>query len=198
MTTDVDVDVVVLGAGLAGMAAATSSATAGARTLVLERADTIGGSAAISGGYVWAIEDLDALRVEDPGRFQRHGHLVVDGYQDAIDWLRGYVPPLTDEQPALAGRGYKFDMPLVIAHLVRGFCAVGGRLIPQAQTDEVVRVDDRYRLSVTTPTGSIGLTSRPTRRCGPAWSAAGSSRRCAATPGRRVPAPRSPRAWALA
>lgn len=160
MTTDVDVDVVVLGAGLAGMAAATSSATAGARTVVLERAATVGGSAAISGGYVWAIEDLDALRLEDPGRFQRHGHLVVDGYRDAIDWLRGYVPPLTGEQPALAGRGYKFDMPLVIAHLVRGLCAVGGRLIPQAQTDEVVRVGHRYRLSVTTPTGSIGLTSR--------------------------------------
>jgi len=164
MTADtdlaIDADVVVLGAGLAGMAAATSSAAAGARTVVLERAATVGGSAAISGGYVWAIADLDGLRAEDSGRYQRHGHLVVDGYRDAIEWLRGYVAPLTGEQPALAGRGYKFDMPLVIAHLVRDLCAAGGRLIAQARTDEVVRVGDRYRLSVTTQDGTVELTSR--------------------------------------
>ncbi|WP_284741409.1 FAD-dependent oxidoreductase [Amycolatopsis sp. RTGN1] len=62
-----DLDVVVLGAGLAGLSAAVTAATGGARTLVVERAPVIGGSAAISGGYVWAIEDEAALRREDPG-----------------------------------------------------------------------------------------------------------------------------------
>jgi tricarballylate dehydrogenase len=138
------VDVVVLGAGLAGMSAAVTAAEAGARTVVLERAATVGGSAAISGGYVWAIEDTDKLRAEDPGRFQRHGHLVVDGYAGAIEWLTGYVPPLTGEERALAGRGHKFDMPLVIAHLMRAFGAAGGQVIAGAETNEIVRDGDGY------------------------------------------------------
>ena len=156
----VDADVIVLGAGLAGMAAATSSAAAGARTVVLERAAEVGGSAAISGGYVWAIADRDKLLAEDSGRFQRHGHVVVDGYRDAIDWLRGYVPPLTGEEPALAGRGYKFDLPLVFAHLVRDFYARGGRLIPRAETHEVTRPGDGYRLAVGTPAGAVTVTGK--------------------------------------
>jgi len=162
MTVDtrLDVDVVVLGAGLAGMAAATSAAAAGARTVVLERAAAVGGSAAISGGYVWAIADVDTLRAEDPGQYQRHGHLVVAGYSAAIDWLSGYLPPLTEEQPNLAGRGRKFDLPLLFAYLTRDLYAAGGRLIPQAQTNEVARAGDRYRLSVSTPDGSRTLTAR--------------------------------------
>ena len=48
------VDVVVLGAGMAGMSAATAAAERGARVLLVERAPTIGGSAALSGGYVSA------------------------------------------------------------------------------------------------------------------------------------------------
>ncbi|MEV4318054.1 FAD-binding protein [Actinocrispum sp. NPDC049592] len=140
----ISTDVVVLGAGLAGMSAAVTAAEAGARTVVLERGPTVGGSAAISGGYVWAIENVDRLRAEDPGRFQRHGHLVVDGYAGAIGWLTGYVPPLTGEERALAGRGHKFDMPLVIAHLMRAFGAAGGQVIAGTETREIVRTGDGY------------------------------------------------------
>src|SRR6266851_2720386 len=114
-----DVDVIVLGAGLAGLSAAVVSAEAGARTVVVERAPSIGGSALISGGYVWALPDEHALRTEDPGRYQRHGMIVVDGYREAIDWLESFAPMLTGEAPNLAGRGIKFEMTMVFAHLLR-------------------------------------------------------------------------------
>jgi tricarballylate dehydrogenase len=160
MMRDIHADVVVLGAGLAGLAAATTAAAAGARTVVLERAATVGGSAAISGGYVWAIADAERLRAEDPGRFQRHGHLVVDGYRDAIDWLSGFAPPLTEEQPALAGRGHKFDLPVVLAHLTRQLYADGGRVLADADTHEAVRTADGYRVVATLPAGDVRINAR--------------------------------------
>ncbi len=160
MTVERDLDVLVVGAGLAGMSAALTAAAAGARTMVVERAPTIGGSAAMSGGYVWAIPDTDALRVEDPGKFQRHGHLVVAGYRDAIDWLSGFTAPLTGEQPALSGRGHKFDMPVVIAYLMRHFAAAGGDVLLEAEIADVSRSGDRYVLAVAAAEGRVVLRGR--------------------------------------
>jgi succinate dehydrogenase/fumarate reductase flavoprotein subunit len=141
-------DVVVLGAGLAGMSTAAAASEHGARVLVLERAPAIGGSAAISGGYVWTANDLDGLRHEDQGEFQRHGHLVVEGYPDATRWLSEMTPPLTAEQPNLHGRGYKFDIPLVQATMARKVAAAGGRVQVGAEVTDVSRDGDGFALSI--------------------------------------------------
>jgi tricarballylate dehydrogenase len=160
VSTERDLDVLVLGAGLAGMSAALTAAASGARTLVVERAPTIGGSAAISGGYVWAIPDAGALRAEDPGEFQRHGHVVVAGYRSAIEWLRGFTAPLTGEQRSLAGRGHKFDMPLLIAHLMRHLATAGGNVLLEAEVADASHSGGRYVLDVATPAGRVTLRSR--------------------------------------
>jgi tricarballylate dehydrogenase len=143
-----DADVVVLGAGLAGISAATAASEHGARVLVLERAPTTGGSAAISGGYVWTATDLEGLRREDSGEFQKHGHLVVEGYRDAIRWLSDYAPPLTPEQPNLHGRGYKFDIPLTQLYMTSAMAAAGGRIAVDAEVADVARDGSRFVLSV--------------------------------------------------
>lgn len=143
-------DVVVLGAGLAGMSAATAASERGARVLMLERAPTIGGSAAVSGGYVWTANDLEGLRKEDSGEFQRHGHLVVEGYPDATRWLADMAEPLTAEQPNLHGRGFKFDIPLVQATMARRIAVAGGRIQVGAEVGDVARDGDGFSLSVQT------------------------------------------------
>ena len=48
-----NVDVAVIGSGMAGLTAALSAARAGARVLLLERSQKIGGTTAYSGGMLW-------------------------------------------------------------------------------------------------------------------------------------------------
>ena len=50
---DREVDVVVVGSGGAALTAATLAADGGAETLVIEKADMLGGTTAVSGGGVW-------------------------------------------------------------------------------------------------------------------------------------------------
>jgi len=141
-------DVVVLGAGLAGMAAAASATEGSATVLVVERAPTTGGSAVISGGYVWTATDQESLRREDSGEFQRHGHVVVDSYEDVSRWLAGFASPLTAEQPNLHGRGRKFDLPLLIATMTRRLYAAGGRVWVSSDVHDVRRTRTGFELSV--------------------------------------------------
>lgn len=133
------VDVVVLGAGMAGMSAATAASEQGARVLLLERAPTIGGSAAISGGYVWTAADVESLRNEDKGEFQRHGQLVVEGYRDVTQWLSSFAPPVTEELPTLYGRGHKFDIALLFGTMMRTVSKAGGGAWVDVDVADVAR-----------------------------------------------------------
>ena len=48
-----ETDVLIIGAGAAGLAAALAAHEAGARVAVIDKGDRLGGTAAISGGIVW-------------------------------------------------------------------------------------------------------------------------------------------------
>jgi len=70
-TWDETYDVVVVGSGAGGLAAAVTAAASGLRVLVLEKTARIGGSTAVSGGAVWAPLNAQTERVGHPDSRER-------------------------------------------------------------------------------------------------------------------------------
>lgn len=79
-------DVVVVGAGLGGLAAAVTAAIEGARVTLVERGDKFGGAAAYSGGQVWLGANHVARR---------------EGSDDTVDATRAYVTALAMKEPSV-------------------------------------------------------------------------------------------------
>ena len=73
-------DVVVIGAGTAGMVAAVTAAARGRRVLLLEVADRVGGTTAISGGMIWI-----------PANHKMAEAGIADSLDSARDYLRATV-----------------------------------------------------------------------------------------------------------
>lgn len=75
-------DVVVVGSGAAGLAAACKAAMDGARVVVLEHSTVVGGTTAISGGMIWVPGNSKAADAGKPDRLE-----------DAKAYLDAVLPP---------------------------------------------------------------------------------------------------------
>jgi succinate dehydrogenase/fumarate reductase flavoprotein subunit len=69
-------DVVVVGSGAAGLAAALGAAAQGADVVVLERSDRVGGTSAVSGGVVWVPCNRGMSELG-----------ITDSYDEAVKYL---------------------------------------------------------------------------------------------------------------
>lgn len=130
-------DLVVLGAGAAGLTAAIVSAIEGKRTLLIEKSDQIGGTSALSSGSAWipnnsyqrrsgitgdakaALEYLDALVGDRSDRRLREvfiaaGRDMLEYLEQHIDlrWLMYDVQPDYDPELPGATAGGRALMPL--------------------------------------------------------------------------------------
>ncbi|NIF24985.1 FAD-dependent oxidoreductase [Pantoea sp. Tr-811] len=81
-------DLVILGSGAGGFAAAATAACRGLKVLLVEKADTFGGTSAISGGAVWlhGTDQARAAGVEDsPAAMRTYLQQVIGaGYDPAL------------------------------------------------------------------------------------------------------------------
>lgn len=133
-------DVVVLGSGAAGLTAALAAAVEGATVLVLEKADLVGGTTALSGGTLWIPNNQPARELGiDDSREQGLAYLtslsngmilpelaeaLVDGGPEMVDFVHanselrfrlveGY-PDYHPERPGgLPGGGRSIEVDLV-------------------------------------------------------------------------------------
>jgi|TARA_A100001011_G_scaffold234826_1_gene242894 3-oxosteroid 1-dehydrogenase len=74
-------DVVVVGSGAAGLSSALAARSAGARVLVIEKAEVLGGTTAMSGGCIWA-----------PGHHYIAQQGVTDNRESVLQYIRSVSP----------------------------------------------------------------------------------------------------------
>jgi succinate dehydrogenase/fumarate reductase flavoprotein subunit len=135
-----EVDLVVVGAGLAGLAGAVVAVEAGARVLVLEKSARPGGSAALSSGIFWTAPDVETLRREVPLGDAAVGSAVVQEFPAAIEAVRAWGVDVTERfGPVMEfGVGHKVD---IAAWLARAERTAGERLICGASVTSLLQED---------------------------------------------------------
>jgi succinate dehydrogenase/fumarate reductase flavoprotein subunit len=98
-------DLLVLGGGMAGLAAAARAVEMGATVTLVEKRPRLGGSAALSAGIVWTAPDFRTLREIVPASDPVLGHALVDGFWPAVDWLRSTGASVSERWEGQMGFG---------------------------------------------------------------------------------------------
>ena len=112
-------DLVVAGAGMAGLVAAVEATERGADVLLLEKGDIAGGSMRLSSGVVWRYRDFDRFREECPGGKAELQRLVHDRLDDDLDWLEQLgAPVVTRSTGNPATTGVRFDVRSLVDALI--------------------------------------------------------------------------------
>jgi succinate dehydrogenase/fumarate reductase flavoprotein subunit len=105
----IDTDVLVIGAGMAGLTAAARSLDRGRSVVVVEKADAVGGSARYA-GYAWTAPTRAVMDEVNPDGDPALRHAVVDGFPEALAWIRALGVQCGEPVPVLRyGIGYQFD-----------------------------------------------------------------------------------------
>ena len=82
-------DLVVAGAGMAGLVAAAEATSRGAAVVVHEKGDRVGGSMLISSGVVWRHTELEDFLRECSGGVRELQRLVHERLDEDVAWLEG-------------------------------------------------------------------------------------------------------------
>ena len=112
------IDLVVVGAGQAGLAAGAAAAEHGLSVAVLEKADRIGGSAHFSAGILWTAPDVETMQRLLPDGDPELGRVLVEGFEPAVAKARDAGVPVTERWTEHLGFGvaYRTDIHALHAH----------------------------------------------------------------------------------
>lgn len=104
-------NVLVIGGGMAGLSAASAAAMAGVRVVLVESGHELGGSAALSGGFLWTAPNVAALRERDPGGDPSLAALVVDSFPLCLNHVAELGTAIYGEVTIHGwGRGHQIDI----------------------------------------------------------------------------------------
>jgi hypothetical protein len=184
-----DVDLLVVGGGMAGLTAAAAAATSGARVVLVEKGDQVGGSA-VHAGFAWTAPSVEVLREQNPGGDPDLGAALVTGFPGGVEWMRSLGvecrPPVTDG--AVTGADVRLPDGSVRRVAARWtLLATGGY-----QADPALRADLIQRASTATwsrpasrsatpPCSSTSRSTTASTRCCSTWPASVSWTRRSAT-----------------
>jgi hypothetical protein len=135
--------VVVVGAGLAGLAAALAAVEQGAHVRLLEQSAEPGGATIQSAGWIWRYRDRDTARRFAPHAEDAVRDVVVNELDAQLAWLeRLGVTPKRRTSPSPLTRGVQVDPALLVDVLVKRL----ERLAPDALETGSTLVDARPAL----------------------------------------------------
>lgn len=152
-----DVDVVVIGGGMAGLTVAASVAQAQRSVIVLEAADDVGGSARLSEGYVWTAPSLDVFEEEDPGGDAELFVRLLDALEPSFAWVEELSVPLGPRLTKVLGygEGRQIDVGAYIARCVSIVESAGGYVLRGTAPSSLATHDGRVT-GVVVPDGEGG------------------------------------------
>ena len=108
---DVDIDVLVVGFGIAGGCAAVSAATAGANVLVLERAAAAGGTSSMAGGhfYLGGGTAVQQATGHEDSADEMYKYLVAVSEEPDHAKIRAYCDESVEHFDWLESLGFQFE-----------------------------------------------------------------------------------------
>ena len=130
-------DLIVIGAGMAGLTAAARAAEVGLRVAVIDAAEEVGGSAAMSGGILWTLESTAKMKYHGGGD-PVFAELVAEGYRDGVAWLRRRETHMSNVVNPLNGRGYAADLLGHFAQAIVTIEGAGGIVVRETRVDRLL------------------------------------------------------------
>jgi phytoene dehydrogenase-like protein len=89
-------DLIVAGAGMAGLSVAAEARRLGADPLVVEKLPRPGGSMRLSSGVIWRHRDFDRFRDECPRGDERLQRLLFERLDADLEWLESLGAPVVE------------------------------------------------------------------------------------------------------
>ncbi|MER6154272.1 FAD-binding protein [Streptomyces sp. NPDC001868] len=131
------VDLLVIGAGMAGLTAGARAVRAGLSVVVVEIGDEAGGSARYA-GYAWTAPSHEAMERHNPRGDTSLKRALVDRFADGVAWIRNTGVDVKDAQPVLGfGRGHQFDTNHYLDTCRRIVVEAGGEILTATGTERL-------------------------------------------------------------
>ncbi|QYJ03573.1 FAD-binding protein [Nocardioides panacisoli] len=154
-------DLLVIGAGMAGLSAAARATRDGLRVVVVDVGEDIGGSARYA-GYAWTAPTHEVMDAVNP-----HGDIalkraLVDRFDSGIGWIRSVGVECHDAVPILGfGRGHAFDTNQYVDLCRRLVTEGGGEVRLGTTTRRLLRSEGRIvGAEVEGPSGGEDIHAR--------------------------------------
>lgn len=160
-TNDSDqvIDLLVLGAGMAGLSAATRALQGGASVIVAEKGPAAGGTAQYA-GFIWTAPSVEVMREVNPHAVPELAEKVALDYPQAMAWVRSLG---IDAQPPVTllgyGRGCQTDIAGYLATCQR-YIRERGELLVSTRAERLLVEDGAVRGAVLVDANGVERTVR--------------------------------------